>query len=400
MSKSICIWILSFLLLFGACDNLEVTSDQSDTFIKLYGSWMADIGKDVKVYNDGYIILATSTTVTDETKEIVFLQTDRFGFLKTDVDTLSTDWEGNNYASKLLLTSDGGFIALGTVQDSLGDDTDIYIEKFSSGFTSEWQKIIGTETNNETAASIKAVGGGYIVTGSTDEPNFGNNNAPGKLDIYLIKMDEQGNIEWTQNHGGNGDEYASDVILIEQGFMIVGTTNGFSGPGQSNNNMIVVKTNLNGSAPDMVTYGGSNNDYGTSLIQAVDEGYLILGTVEDVSGNSSDIYVVKIESDIHAITWSKVFGQTNLDDIGSDIITSDNGYIIAGSKEISSGFAGYFVELDATGEIVTENSYGGYGQMINSIESTLNGGYIMTGSSGVEGNEMISLIKVDSGGEL
>jgi hypothetical protein len=356
------------------------------------------MGVDVKAFNDGYIILATVSS--ENMHDIVLLHADKFGnIISGEIDTLSSIRGGNNSASKLLLTDDGGFLVLGTVEDTAENNTNIYLNKFSAQTTSEWEQFIGA-ADNETAASIKKTADGYIIVGSTDAQNVGNSNSQGFLDIYLIKTDTEGNIQWTSNHGGSGNEFASDVILVANGYLVVGTTDGFNGPGQAKDNIILIKTNTSGGAPDMETYGSSNNDYGNSLINTDDGGYVILGTVEDVTGSKSDIYVIKLGEDIHNIIWSISYGDANYDDLAYEIERSNGGYIIVGSKELNTGYAGYLLKIDSDGQDILEYTYGGYGQEIRSIERTSEGGFIMTGSSGAEGSEMISLIKVNSEGEL
>ncbi len=398
MYKTKYILILGLFLLLFACDNLDISSNQAETFVKLSGSWNTDTGNDVKEFNSGYLILTTITSDNENT-EIVLLQTDKFGNSINNGDTLSSIRGGNNTASKLLLTEDGGFIVLGTVEDTLNKNTNIYLNKFSSVVVSEWEKFIGTNCNEEGVA-IKKSSTGYIIAGSTTAADAGNGNLAGYKDIYLVKVDDNGNVEWTENHGGSGDEYSSDIITINNGYLVVGTTNGFHEPGQANNNIMLIKTNLSGGSPDMVTYGSSYNDYGAAIVKANDGGYVIVGSVEDAAGVNSDVYVVKVEEEIHNIIWTKVYGTTAFNDQGFDIIKSNGGFIIVGTKELPTGPAAYFLRIDSDGEILVENTYGGYGQTIYSIEPTSDGGYIMAGSSGVVGNEMICLIKVNSEGEL
>ncbi|MCB2196272.1 MAG: hypothetical protein KQH79_10440 [Bacteroidetes bacterium] len=390
--------VLLIAILGNACDNLDISSNQTDAFFKIYGSSKSDVGVDVKPFNDGYIVL--STVSSEDMRDIVLLQADQFGnILNGEVDTLSDIRGGDNTASKLLLTDDGGFIVLGTVEDTAQNNTNIYLNKFSAQKTSEWEKLIGG-ADNEAAAALRKTADGYIIAGSTDAQGIGNSNPQGKLDIYLIKTDQDGNIVWTSNHGYDGNDYASDIILIENGYLVVGTTEGSNGPGQAKDNIILVKTNANGGAPDIETYGSSNNDYGNSIINSSDGGFVILGTVEDVTGSKSDIYVIKLGEDIHNIIWSISYGEANFDDLGYEIERSNGGYIIVGSKELNTGYAGYLLKIDSDGLDVLENTYGGYGQVIRSIEKTSEQGFIMTGSSGAEGSEMISLIKVNSDGEL
>lgn len=406
MLKSKYIFLIGIILIAFACDNLDISPSQADSFFKLYGSVESDKGVDVKCYNGGYLILSTITRVNnDESKntEIALYQTDKYGnLLNNNVDTLFTSVRGgNNTASKLLLTSDGGFIVLGTVVDTANNNkTNIYVEKFKSYGTPEWEKIIGTNNDNEVGSSIKKASSGYIIAGSTDAENIGNSNSAGSKDVYMVKIDDNGNVEWTANHGGSGDDYSSDIILKDNGYVIIGTTNSFNEPGQAGTNIFIVETNLYGTSPDFITYGSSNNDYGRTLVRLEDGGYLILGTVENTEGKSN-IYTLRVEDNIHNIVWNKEFG-TTLNDFGYDVISFDEGFDIVGSKELTSGTAGYFLKIDGDGIALNGDgiTYGGYGQSINCIEPTSDGGYIMVGNSGDEGSEMICLIKVNAEGEL
>ena len=397
MHKTYYIFFLIILMFALACDQLDISSDQSNTFVKLYGASATDIGNDIKSLNDRYIILATVTSQQGNT-DIALIQTDKFG-KQQKMDTLSMIRGGNNIASELLLTSDGGFMVIGTVDDTTGNkQTDIYIAKFSSNLELEWEKNLGTESN-EMGHSIKNASSGYIIAGCTDAQDLGNGNNRGFKDIYLVKIDATGEVEWAENYGGNGDDYANEVIPFYTGYILVGTTNSFNEPGQSNDNILIVKTNLYGSSTpsDRITYGANNNDYGSSIIK-VDGGYVILGTVENSIGDNSNILVVKVEENIHNVVWNEEF-ESNVA-LGNEIIKIEGGYIIVGSTELPNGTAGYFIKMDQNGEKILENTYGGYGQRINAIESTNDGGYIMVGSSGYVGNEMIYVVKVNSEGEL
>ncbi len=405
MCKLKIIVIPFFFLLFLACDQLDISSNQAETFVKLYGSSGADIGVDVKNFNNGYLILATAASESDRA-DIVLLQTDKFGnLIDSGLDTLSSLRGGNNNASELLLTSDGGFVVVGTVNDTLNNHTDIYVGKFNSNAENEWEKIIGT-TNNEVGTSIKKANSGYIIAGSTDAEDQGNGNVMGFKDIYLVKIDDTGDLEWTQNHGFEGNDYSGEVIVVDGGYLIVGTTES-TFHSQENNNIILLKTNQVGISPEIDTYGGDQNDYGNAIVKTSDEGFVVVGSVENVAGDNSSIYVFKISDNIFETEWVEQY-EESLNARGYDIIRSNGGLVIVGDVELTTGFAGGFLKISGDREILIGNlnegrdalTYGGYGQKLYAIEPTSDGGYIMVGSSGASGIEMIYLLKVNSDGEL
>ena len=395
MYKTKYILILSLILLFFACDNLDITSDQAEVFVKLFGSHNTDIGEDVKVFDGGYLILATTTKLggEDNTTDISLIKTDKFGNeigLDPDFNDL-TKGGGDDKASQLLLTSDGGVLVLGTFDDALNSNTDIFLRKYDASLNEEWTNYYNTPSNsNEEGTVIKKASSGYIIAGSTTE------TANGTKDIYLVKIDDSGNVEWTENHGYAGNDFSGDLLILDDGYLIIGTT--FDD--DYANNIIAVKTNFRGISPDIKRYMGTNNVYGRSGTITEDGGYLIVGTADDISGNNSNVYVIKVQDNIHELDWSQTYGGSGFNQ-GFDVVKSNEGYAIVGSKAVSSGIAGYFLKIDSDNEILTENTYGGYNeQIMRSIEKTSDGGYIMVGSSGFEGNEMICLIKVNSEGEL
>ena len=397
MNKLKYILCIILAIVINSCDNTDLSSDQDESFVKFFGSYNSDIGKDVKPFDDGYLILATVTSVNEKNTDIVIIKTDKFGN-SLSVDTIKHSG-GNNKAGKLLMTDDGGFLISGSYTDTTTNNEDILLSKYDAGMTQEWESIIGSEENSEQGVSVSKATSGYIVAGSTDAEDIVNKNPKGRLDILLVKVNDSGEVEWMKNHGGVGDDYAGEVILINGGYVVVGTSESFYEPDQSAFNIILIKTNNSGNETDKMTYGGSNNDYGHSVIRCP-VGYLIVGSVENISGGNSDAYVLKVdENNIHSIVWNKSFG-TTLNDKAFDVFKTQTGYIVVGEKELTSGKAAYFINIDFEGNLIYENVWGGYGQAMYTIEFAPDGGYIMTGSSGVEGNEMICLIKVNSDGEL
>lgn len=399
--------LLIFALAFGSCDKMDISSEQADSFIKLYGDWSSDIGKDVKVFNGGYLILATTTSVDSMNTNITIIQTDKYGNQKGKVITV--DGGANDQAGKLLLTDDGGFMVIGTYEDTVhiinpGQNQyynqDIYLGKYNSSADLEWEKFIGANNTMEQGAVVRKTTDGYILAGNTDRYDPVTENPKGTKDVYLVKIDDEGNVEWDKNYGADKTDYASDIIVHNSGYLLIGSSNSFLENGQGLFDILLIKTNFTGGETHKYTYGSIYNDYGHALIETAD-GYVFTGSVENISGNNADIYVAKVDQvDILDIIWNESFGST-LYDQGFDIIRNNSGFIVVGSYEVSNGTtAAYYLHADNDGNKLNDNIIGNYGQAIYSVEPTTDGGYIMIGSSGQVGNEMICLIKVNAEGEL
>ena len=167
-------------------------------------------------------------------------------------------------------------------------------------------------------------------------------------------------------------------------------------------------------------YGGSDEDFASSVQQTDDGGYIVAGSSEsadgDVSGNSGDedYWVMKLDASGN-ILWEGNYGGSGIDLAGSVQQTDDGGYIVAGSSESDDGdvsgnngsFDYWLVKLDSSGTILWEGNYGGGGlDEASSVQQTDDGGYIVAGSSlsaggDLSGNNGFSdywLVKLDVSG--
>ncbi len=390
---------ISLFLFLIACDSTEITPEQADSFIKYYGSWSADQGMDIKTFNSGYLLLATTTKTTGEVAEntdITVMYLNKYGNLEGEM--IHIDGGGNDEASKLILTDDGGFMVLGTLYDTSAANQDILMAKYGADLSQEWQKTIGTSAN-EQGVDILKYNGGYLLAGNTDKADAVTGNPQGIWDIYMLKTDESGDVEWENTFGAEGDDRSSSVIQHSEGFLVLGVSNSFNEEGQGGDDIIAIKTNYTGGETDKFTYGSIYDDYGGAVLEA-SEGFLIAGWVENISGENADVYLALVEKDdLHQIIWNKSFGK-NLNDRAYDVLEKDGTFIVVGAQGSITGDYGYLLRVDGDGNAIAEHVYGGYNQRLHAIEVLSDGSYILTGSSGQEGNEQVCLIKLNQEGEL
>ena len=222
---------------------------------------------------------------------------------------------------------------------------------------------------------------GIIVVGATT-PTLG-----GKSDLWAIKTNNRGLIEWEKMFGGEQNEEGYDVISTSDGgFLFVGYTWSYGSAQQ----VYVVKTDIYGVVDWEKTYGGSMWEIGFSVIELMNGDYLITGSSNSpgISSGNSDIFLIKIDPLGNKI-WEKAYGNLAFPnhEWGYDITQlSDEGFIVVGARDRYSkgSLNGLIVRLDKEGNVVWEKELldeGEISETIYSISKSNDGNYYLCSSS-------------------
>ena len=263
----------------------------------------------------------------------------------------------------------------------------------SSVATTEAQTWFGRNyggANEDMGRSLKqTVAGGFIIGGYTT--SFG----AGASDMYLVYSDNSGALQWTKTFGGAGADSAFSVWQTnDNGYVLAGSTNSFGSGGLD---MYVVKTDVNGNIQWSATYGGAGNDFARSVQQTNDGGYMITGSTNSFGAGGYDMYLVKTDN-AGTIQWTATYGGINDDYCNSAQQTADLGYILGGStKSFGTGTPlnpnVYVVKTDVAGTISFAKAHGvSNPDWANRIKEKTGGGYILTGTSYVVGTGLDMLV--------
>lgn len=259
----------------------------------------------------------------------------------------------------------------------------------------EWTKSYGGVNNDEGYSVHQTADGGFIALGHTN--SFGS----GSSDIWLIKTNSNGDTMWTKTFGGNGAEYGGSVQeTTDHGFIIAGNTYSY---GAGGSDALLIKTNSSGDTLWIKTYGGPDDDGSTYAHQTSDGGFVICGTTNSYGAGNTDYWLIKTDMNGDT-TWNRTYGGIYNDVAFYAQETSDNGYFIAGYTQ-PSGFSNsdiWLVKTNSNGDTTWTSSFGGnLNELPYSALQTSDGGYIITGytySYGPGGSD-VWLIKTDSNGD-
>ena len=293
---------------------------------------------------------------------------------------------GIDWGYSVRQTSDGGYIIAGWTASYGAGGYDVWLIKTDSSGNKVWDKTFGA---GEGYSVQQTSDGGFVVTGYTAS------SGAGFADVWLIKTDAAGNKVWDKTFGGAGDDYGNSVRqTTDGGYIIAGITGTYD--------VWLIKTDSLGNRVWDRTFGGADYDWGGSVRQTSDGGYVISGYTKSYGAGGEDVWLIKTDASGNVV-WDTTFGGSGDDEGNSVQQTSDGGYIIAGWTD-SYGVGEsdvWLIKTDASGNKVWDRTFGGPGfDGGQSVQQASDGGYVITGytQSYGAGSSDVWLVRTDASG--
>ncbi len=316
---------------------IRTDADGDTLWTKTYGGPGNDGANSGIQTRDSGFILAGSTDSYGNGTQIYLVKTNASGAV-----TWSKVYGGPgvDYARSVRQTFDGGYIVAGWT-DCYGDSGQVSLIKIDAGGDSLWGRVYGGAHPDWPAEVEQTSDSGYIVVGTTN--SFGN----GFLQVYLLKVLPSGDPDWSKAHGGTDHEYGNSVQqTADGGYIFCGATNSYGTGWQ----LYLVKTNAAGDTEWTRAHGGADIDEGNSVRQTADHGYIIAGVTYSY-GNSTQVYLVRTDEAGDTL-WTRTYGGTSTDGAKSVRVTADSGYVIAGSTESFGNLAqAYVIKTEENGMV-------------------------------------------------
>lgn len=353
------------------------------------GGSMGESGYSIlQTADGGYIVAGDTYSYGSGDRDMYLVKVSATGDMEWDETYGGEESDG---ARSVVTTDDGGYLVAGFTRSFGSGESDIYIVKVNSVGSEEWDLTYGGDSNDNAMCVAQVAGGGYIVAGSAHSPATAN-------DVCLLKVTDAGAVDWYKTYGGNNNEYGRAVAATSDGGYIV--TGGAYSFGAGGRDVYLFKVDSSGDIEWEETYGGGADDYGLSVRQILDGGYIVGGQTASSGAGGVDAYLIRVTA-TGATAWEASYGG-NLDDYGLSVRqTPDGSYLLAG-ETYSFGLGetdAYLISVDASGNLEWTMTFGGASfDGAASLDLTADGGCVLVGYTSsfgdLEGD--LYLIKVES----
>ena len=389
---------LIILFLFAIAYHSSVLSQNFEiVWQQCYGGSQEEGARDILKVNGGYFIVGATYS---NDGDISFNQGSSDAWLLKIDSVGNILWEktygGSNgeFWGRILPAPDNCYYLLGASGSWDGDisydpypgSNDLWIAKIDSVGNLIWEKIIGGWMIDMIESAALAGDGGVVVFGWTGSQDGEVTVNYGMYDMWLVKLNSDGDIEWDKSFGTDDFDYGHAIISTSDGgFLIGGTSTIGSGgnltcvPYSLKAMAILIKLDSMGNIEWQNCYGGSGHDAIWGMQEIID-GYILVGlggsNDGDLAGSGwhamSDIWVIK--TDFYGnIIWQRCYGGSRFESALNIFSTTDNHFVIIGATQsqdgditnnhsiMESNYDIWVFKINNVGDIITQKCFGGIG---------------------------------------
>ena len=318
-----------FVLSWLAC---EVNAAPFEQWNRTFGGVAEDWANSVQQTSDGGYVIAGQ--LKSLSRDIRLPGNIDASIIKTDGNG-SVQWErtfGNPFdddkANYIQETRDRGYILAGSTSAigyGAGSDIDAWLIKTDMNGSQMWKKTFPGEKDAIANAVKQTTDGGYVIAGKY---SYGTDISS----AFIIKTDDNGTQIWSKTFG-EINEAKSVWQTMDGGYILAGFRRLSLDAWNTQTDASLIKVDINGDKQWSKEFGGKKDDIINSVQQTSDKGYVMAGNTRSSGEGGSDAWLIRI-NDKGDGQWRKTFGGTGDDSINSVLETRDEGFILAGSTDL------------------------------------------------------------------
>jgi len=311
-------------------------------------------------------------------------------------DEVYNKYGGDDCGYSVTQTSDDGYFICAHAYNPSSEEHNLWAIKTDSDGDINWNYVAGGSDVLFSYEGWPTNDGGYITVSTRYS------GVVYQRDVWLLKLNSNGGESWSNNIKISGKQYGCSVDQTsDNGYIVTGYEEKLTGV-----DCILVKSSSSGSKQWDTQFSEGTAFMGKS-VRATSNGYIIVGNSGSMSNFGMDMDIILLKTNTNgAEQWRKSFGSSSGFDYASSVRqTDDNGYIIVGFTKSygSGGYDIWLIKTDSSGNTEWSETYGGSNDEIgNSVEQTDDGGYIIVGSKKTSESDYSDLwvIKTDSDGDM
>ena len=280
---------------FGKGDEdvylVRTDSDGELLWSKTYGGPDQDNGWSVHETSGGFILAGFTKSFGAGGFDLYLIKTDSDGEI---VWANTYGGKGDDLSWGLTPTSDGGYVLVGETTSSGAGEEDCFLVKTDPSGTELWSRTYGGEKGDRCFSVALADDGGYVLAGQTYSEGAGDR------DVYVIKTDASGKLEWSRTFGGAASDVGHSITGVSDGsFLVAGYTTSFAVMGDD---PYLIKIDAQGEAQWTRELSMEGINHTLTGEQATDGGFFLVGFSEYPEKGSNAVLLVKVDSEGH-LTW-------------------------------------------------------------------------------------------------
>ncbi len=393
-SKLAALFLLICTLFLVACDQDEsLISERSELFKKFYGTAFDEQSFDMEVLPDGdYLLVGETSSAGNGGTDIYLVRTDRFGDSRWQ---RTYGGESDDAGTNLSMDDQGNILVTGFITDDDNDRDYILLRLDLEGNILDSLTLGRQGFNEEGQRLLQTQDGGYVIGGNVTSGSR-------IIDNFFYKVSATGDSLWTVSVNFlEGLSSLANMVETDDGRILWCST---SESGQSNDDAIVVGVIASDGQSSELAFFGENNGVEERArdLQNTRLGWIVAGSIQE-SGEDSDMLLIGVNaSGRTSFSWSVRAG-TEINEVANSVTVGTNGnFIVIGDQEIGPDNEDILLaEVTFGGGLNWIRTFGGEG---NDSGRTLviveNDDILLLGTSEIENNDIVTMIRTDSEGEL